>query len=370
MKIFMRLVLLTVLCAALAFASHALFYRFTAEWTLPLERNITERRWIVLMESPNFISQFEDAYGLANDSAFAALKTQLEQQNLEKPIKIEAIPRFSRKDARMLPEAVVKDLTAQNIRNFDLTISAKAQTPGVAVKRAEVGMRFAREALITANTIGLIEQMTVHADMRLAETRQQIGETVYELERLERRFAQISEIRERYRTGADEDAQPTAGVSVQVNSAVSPRQQLLELELRRVELREKDIAAREAVVAINAMKTLVETSRAGRPAALPMRKDIEQLLAATRAMLKTSAATPVLVSLRELEFRLESDLTRFVHQPANSSAPMISPPSLLIPAAVTIIGLFGFIALWGLWTYRSRLWKLLARRMAEGSESA
>lgn len=363
------LLISAAVAAALAMGSHALLGRYVATWVMPLERNLTDRRWLDVMEAQDFLQRFETVYGLSANPAFAPLKAQVLDRNLESPIRIEAVPRFSRRDARQLNDVSAKEIATQSMRSFDLTTTARARGADTAVARADMAMKYAREALLASALADLVERITLQADARLAETRRQISEVVYEMERLERRLSQIGDIRDRYRSGPDDDV-PQSGVSVQVNNTLSPRQHMIQLELRRVELKEKDVTAREAIAATNAIKALVDKTRAAAPTGLLVRADAEQLLAAVRAMLATSTATAVQVSLRELEAQIEQFLARYVHQPANTSSPLVTPPSILLPALIAVLGTLGLAFLWGIWSYRRRLWKLVAQRVALPADPA
>ena len=232
-------------------------YRATIAFGLQSEMALY-RKSEELLRSVDWFREFSQAYKTEPTSS-AVMERQLALGNT-KPVSFELAFRVSRSDLRDLPEPAVKELAPSLIKDgrFDLVTIVKEDNPEVAVRLAELAIRYARHVLFRVTLTDWIPPWRAQVSREQVDIQAAILSDRASLSSISRRIDDLERLREKFKEIATVNPQ-IAGVQVQVSGPryLSIVQQLVGLESERIDLTENLRQTEASLPKIEALNRLV-----------------------------------------------------------------------------------------------------------------
>jgi hypothetical protein len=254
-----RLVALAALGGAtLGLIAHTfLFTGYRARIAFPMGGEVALMRRIDdAIRSPQWFKDYASAY--EGDAGTKSIMAAEFGRARPSQIKIESAWRIQRGDVKDLPEAVVKDLAVLRDPRTDLTATVTDRDPVKAQFIAEMAIRFVRYVALRVALTDLIPPWRQQIEREAMDWRVKLASMTSDLEASQRRIKDLEALRDRFKEFAA--ANPTvSGVQVQVTGPryLSVVQQLIGLESERVDMREQQRQAIDAVTRTEVLRRLV-----------------------------------------------------------------------------------------------------------------
>jgi hypothetical protein len=325
-----------------------------------------------LVRSPTDFRNFAAANGLTQRPEFHSYDRQLTNGS-RGPSRMEFTYRFSKRDLRDVPEALVKEVVEKAVSQQvaqrqsavggagEIRIATEGKDPESTAAQADFLVQYVRHILAFGALRKSLHQWGPLARQDLTAQRQIILDTEVALDTVERKLASLGALRDKYKDFREAiSAAPTA-VQVQVNSSknLSPLQQIIGFEIDQIDLREQiksaQINTRRLDYLIKFAEHFEQRVREPKPFSAVAEEMNRWFTEQPKPAETNKEAVQALERARSsVAVTLASIRAQFIEIPAEPERAAVFPQYLARPLALMIGALFGLLA-WLIFTRREQI---------------